>query len=140
MNKQSALQQIREEAFWDEMEKVAGDVQIPSGGLRSGWFGNDLTQTMNEEDAKKVKSKFNFFQRTGPGIVPSSVVGAISGGAIHGVARAIKTRSMSHSPYGLRGALIGAAVGPAWNIIATKAGLYDKQALKAAKKLVEKSN
>jgi len=131
MKKKAELfDQVAAQAFNDELEKIAAGARIPEGGLRTGLLTNDLTQLMDEETAKKVKEKYNAFKRTGPGILPTAGIGAISGSLIGMGAKG------TGRPSG-KGALIGLLALPILTEILTRSGRYDKQAVRAADKLIK---
>ena len=141
MNKKEFLEETYNSAFEDEFNKLAGEVKIPEGGLRPGLF-NDLTQVMTPEDAKRVKEKKNVFMRSGPGpdLLTGSLVGAFTGGNIQNFYDMLKGRESKSFKYlKSKPALIGAATLPALMYSLSRFGVYDKQALKAAKKLVEET-
>ena len=115
------FEEIYQDAFEDELEKIAGKVKIPEGGLKPGLLVNDLTQLMTPEDAVKVKKNVNVFKRTGPGLLPTALVGAAAAAPW----------------FRLKGALAGGVLLPALTYYLSRTGKYDKSALEAAKKLVE---
>jgi len=131
MDKQALLEQVYEESFNDELEKISDEVKIPEGGLKPGLLINDLTRLMTDEDAKRVKKNKNVFLRSGPGLIPGALVGAVTGNTLHSLlSKSYKLKR----PYG---AIAGGALLPLIAMIGSKAGLYDKQALSAAKKMVQ---
>jgi len=135
------LQSIYENAFKDEMNKIAAEVAIPPGGLKPGLWMNDITQVMTDEDAKKVKEKYPWYKRSGPGLIPASVVGAFGASGLANVAKAIKLRSWNvRTPPLNKAAIVGAIALPLIGGAATRLGLYDKSTLSSAKKLVDSVN
>src|SRR5271157_5398565 len=140
MIKYNNLNNIKTTSFYNELNKLADEVQIPKGGLKSGLLMNDLTQLMSTKDAERIKSKLPFYKRSGPGIIPSAIGGAIGGSSIHGLIRELIKKGPKHGPTpGLKGAIIGGISAPVLNYITMKSGLYNKQALKAANKLVKEN-
>ena len=140
MIKYNNLNNIKTIAFNNELNKIADEVQIPKGGLKSGLLMNDLTQLMSTKDSERIKSKLPFYKRSGPGIIPSTIFGAIGGSSIHGIIRELIKKGPKYGPTpGLKGAIIGGISAPVLNYITMKSGLYNKQALKAANKLVKEN-
>lgn len=116
--------------------------KIPQGGLRPGLWTNDITQTLSPDDAARVKEKLPFYQRSGPGLVPASVMGAILGGhSTPFLVNEVRDLLGKKPLIGRKGKIIGAAAGatltPALIYALTRSGAYDKQALKAAKKTLD---
>jgi len=140
MNKKAYLEETYRSAFEDELEKLSGEVKIPEGGLRPGLLIKDLTQVMTPEDASRIKKERNVFMRSGPGLIPGAVVGAFTGGNIANFYDIIKGRETKGFKYlKSKPALIGAVAIPSLMYGLSRMGAYDKQTLKAAKKLIEKS-
>ena len=137
MNKQAFLKETYDSAFKDELEKIADEVRIPEGGIKPGLLINDLTQLMTPEDAKIVKEKKNVFMRSGPGLIPMSLVGAFTGANITHTVDLMKGRPSKGIGYiKSKPALIGAAALPALAYSLARLGVYDKSSLKNARKLV----
>jgi hypothetical protein len=130
-------------------EKRASDVSIPEKGLRPGLLMNDLTQVMTPEDAQLVREKLPFYERSGPGLLPLSVIGASSGallgdslGEAIDLTKGMKTGTPAYvTGKKLRpvGAVIGGALFPAAAYLATTSGKYDQQALQAAREAINKA-
>ena len=145
---QQALQAARE-AINKAREKRASDVSIPEKGLRPGLLMNDLTQVMTPEDAQLVREKLPFYERSGPGLLPLSVIGASSGallgdslGEAIDLTKGMKTGTPAYvTGKKLRpvGAVIGGALFPAAAYLATTSGKYDQQALQAAREAINKA-
>lgn len=91
-------------AFVEGYQKRAAEVGIPLEGLRTGLFGNDLTQVMTPEDAELVRNNINYFQRTSPGVIPSAVSGGVLGNLMSGLTRPF-------GPTSGRAKLIGTGLG-----------------------------
>jgi hypothetical protein len=130
-------------------EKRASDVSIPEKGLRPGLLMNDLAQVMTPEDAQLVREKLPFYERSGPGLLPLSVIGASSGALLgHSLGEAIDlTKDMKTGTPAyvtgkkLRpvGAVVGGALFPAAAYLATTSGKYDQQTLQAAREAINKA-
>jgi len=123
----------------EPIEKKAAQVKIPEGGLRLGLLTNDLTQVMTAEDAKKVKENLSVLKRSGPGVLPMAATGAISGGLLHAAISDLINPTQKYVPMKLKGAIAGAALLGGVPYVLSRMGLYDKQALGSAKKLIDKS-
>jgi hypothetical protein len=125
-----------------DAEKEAGAPAIPEGGLRPGLLMNDLTQTMGPEDSALVKSKIPWYKRSGPGLLPTAVLGAISGSTAPELLAAVRQRTLSPHVSG-RSRLVGGLVGglgmPALVYGLTRSGVYDKGALEASQRAIEKA-
>lgn len=102
-------------------------VKIPPGGLKPGFWKNDLTQLMTEEDAELVRKHLPFHKRSGPGLFPMFICGAILGACFGFYVHHI-----------ILGLLIGGAILSLLSFLASTSGRFDKQALKAARQAVEK--
>lgn len=123
----------------DEIRKKAG-VAIPEGGLKPGLLINDITQVMTPEDAVLVKEKLPWYKRTGPGLLPSSAIGAMGGSALITLAKAIKNRGMFGVPQvSVPGLAVGAVAMPSILYALSRLGRYDRRTLDTARKLVDKA-
>jgi uncharacterized protein YcfJ len=120
------------------MEKAAGRVAVPEGGLRAGMWMNDLTQVMTPDDAEMVRARLPFHRRSAPGLLPMAALGAASLGMVGRIAG---------SEFGRKGRAVGTAAGailggvalPALAHALTRSGRYDQQAVEAAKKVIEEA-
>jgi|694.fasta_scaffold59091_3 hypothetical protein len=107
------------------------DVSVPTGGLVCGPWINDLTQLMKPEDAAQVRTRLPFWSRSGPGYLTFAVPNGIVAGFILAICKDVCTGIV----VGLLLA-IGIAVIP---IIGAKLGLFDEQALRAARRAILKA-
>jgi hypothetical protein len=127
--------------FADELEKLAEAepiVRIPEGGLRPGLLMNDLTQVMTPEDAALVRKNLPFYQRSGPGLLPTAIAGASGGYSLGYLAgNELLPAARRKLSLGTAGAL--GSVFPLVNYLAAKTGRAEKQALNAAKTAIEKA-
>ena len=122
-----------------EHVKKASSIKIPKGGLKPGLLMNDLTQTMNSEDAKKVKKNLPFYRRSGPGILPQAAIGALGASSMKNLYHLAKGQEHKFRTIQPKAAAIGAVAQPALWYALMRAGAYDKQALKASKRAIERS-
>ena len=121
------------------IEKLAGTVKIPEGGLKSGLFFNDLTKLMTKKDSEKVKKKYNIFKRSGPGLIPMALAGGTFGGAVTPMVKSlISGKNIGASS--IKGAITGAILAPLIVEGLTRFGAYDKDAIMSAKQLVKKAS
>ena len=118
-----------------EFLNVSGDdrptLRVPDGGLKVGLLHNDLTQLMTDEDARLVRTKLAVRERSGPGLLMFALVG-LAVGAMWGAIAADATTL-------LIGGLVGGLLLPLANYSATRMGLYDRRALQAAEKVIQKA-
>jgi hypothetical protein len=104
------------------------DVSIPKGGLVCGPWINDLTQLMKPEDAALVRARLPVWSRSGPGYLTFAVPNGIVAGFILAICKDVCTGVV----VGLLLAM-GIAVIP---IIGANLGLFDEQALRAARRAI----
>lgn len=118
-------------------------VSIPEGGLSLGLLANDLTQVMSPADAAMVREKLPWYRRTGPGIVPMTLVGAAVGTNLPELASTIRHWSLDAPKPSAKARIISAIANAAilggLPPVLTRLGVYDKQALIAARKMIEKA-
>jgi len=98
------------------------DAKVPRGGLRPGWWMNDLTQLMNEDDAQLARRHLPWYRRSGPGILPLAICGGCVGLAVAAFGVGPPTLFI----------IAGVLVGPLILFLGTELGLYNRQAKRAA--------
>ena len=121
------------------IEKLAGEVKIPKGGLKPGLMYNDLTQVMTKKDAEKVRKKYDISKRSGPGLLRYSAAGGTFGAAIVPMVKSLIS-GKSTAATGIKGAIAGAILAPLIVGGLTRFGAYDEEAIKSAKQLVKKAS
>ena len=114
------------------LEKLAGKVSVPEGGLRTGWLLNDLTQLMSPKDAKLVKEELPWHRRGGPGILPRALGG--------GIGLLPLTYALGGSPRALLySGLLGAGALSVLPEVLSRSGVYDSRAVAAAKAAIQEA-
>ena len=115
-----------------KIQDNAPKVTIPSGGLKVGLFKNDLTQLMSADDADLVRRRLPINQRSGPGALPLAVCGLLVGCMWPLLADGTLFDASI-------GAVVGAVATSVLFVTATRLGMFNRQAIKAATAAIQRA-